>query len=157
VINRKILCKSGPLRRSPVLTGGVICVPPTVACSVLAVGDSTLTAVGRSRLLARWPGTHSRIVSWIQQAAQTVLGVYLKRTCLRVTSASSALGVLSDCALYKPTHSLTHSLQPVVGGGVCNAPGQSSLAPLRGRLIEYQLRLGQGRECRLCRVAGNTV
>jgi len=122
VINRKILCKSGPLRRStasrsPVLTRGVICVPPTVAYSVLAVGDSTLTAVGRSRLLARWPGTHSRIVSWIQQAAQTVLGVYLKRTCLRVTSASSALGVLSDYALYKPTHSLTHSLTSTSGRG----------------------------------------
>jgi len=35
--------------------------------------------------------------------------------------------------------------------------GQLSLASLRGRLIEYQLRLGQGRECHLCRVAGNTV
>ena len=35
--------------------------------------------------------------------------------------------------------------------------GQLSLASLRGRLIEYQLRLGQGRECQLCRVAGNTV
>jgi len=30
---------------------------------------------------------------------QTVLGVYLKRTCSRVTSASSALGVLNDYAL----------------------------------------------------------
>ena len=35
------------------------------------------------------------------------LGVYLKRTCSRVTSASSALGVLNDYALYKSTHSLT--------------------------------------------------
>ena len=35
--------------------------------------------------------------------------------------------------------------------------GQLSLASLRGRLIEYQLQLGQGRECHLCRVAGNTV
>jgi len=39
-------------------------------------------------------------------------GVYLKRTCSRVTSASSALGVLNDYALYKSTHSLTHSLTP---------------------------------------------
>ena len=70
---------------------------------------STLTAVGRSQLLARWPGTHSRILSGIQRAAQTVLGVYLKRTCSRVTSASGALGVLNDYALYKSTHSLTHS------------------------------------------------
>ena len=35
--------------------------------------------------------------------------------------------------------------------------GQLSLASLRGRLIEYQLRLGKGRECYLYRVAGNTV
>jgi len=41
--------------------------------------------------------------------AQTVLGVYLKRTCSRVTSASSALGVLNDYAQYKYTHSLTCS------------------------------------------------
>ena len=73
------------------------------------VSGSTLTAVGRFQLLARWPGTHSRILSGIPRAAQTVLGVYLKRTCSRVTSASSALGVLNDYALYKSTHSLTHS------------------------------------------------
>jgi len=60
-------------------------------------------------LLARWPGTHSRILSGIQRAAQTVLGVYLKHTCLHVTGASSALGVLNDYALYKSTHSLTLS------------------------------------------------
>jgi len=35
--------------------------------------------------------------------------------------------------------------------------GQLSLASLWGRLIEYQLRLGEGRECYLCRMAGNTV
>ena len=35
--------------------------------------------------------------------------------------------------------------------------GHLSLASLRGRLIEYQLRLGKGRECHLCQVAGNTV
>jgi len=34
----------------------------------------------------------------------------LKRTCSRVTSASSASGVLNGYALYKSTHSLTHSL-----------------------------------------------
>jgi len=37
------------------------------------------------------------------------LGVYLKRTGSRVTSESSALGVLNDYALYKSTRSLTHS------------------------------------------------
>jgi len=57
-------------------------------------------------------GTHSRILSGIQRAAETVLSVYLKRTCSRVTSASSALAVLDDYALYKSTHSLTHSLWP---------------------------------------------
>jgi len=37
-----------------------------------AVSGSTLTAVGRAQLLARWPGTLSGILSGIQQAAQTV-------------------------------------------------------------------------------------
>jgi len=71
---------------------------------------TTLTVVGRSQLLARWPRTHSRILSVIQRAARTVSGIYLKRTCSRVTSASSALAVLNDYALYKYTHALTHSL-----------------------------------------------
>jgi len=95
--------------RSPVLTRAGICVPPTVTYLPYRVSGSTLTAVGRSQLLARWPGTHSRILSGIQRAAHTVLGVYLKRTCSRVSSASSALAVLNDYALYKSTHSLTHS------------------------------------------------
>jgi len=72
---------------------------PTVTYLPYRVSGSTLTAVGRSQLLAWWPGTHSRILSAIQQAAQTVLGIYLKRTCSRVTSASSALAVLNDYAL----------------------------------------------------------
>jgi len=80
------------------------------------VSGSTLTAVGRSQLLARWPGTHSRILSGIQRAAQTVLGVYLKRTCLRVASASSALAVLNDYALYRSTHS--HLLTNLQGAKV---------------------------------------
>ena len=96
--------------RSPVLTrGGRICVPPTVIYLPYRVSGSTLTAVERFQLLVRWPGTHCRILSGIRRAARTVLGVYLKRTCSRVTSASSALGVLNDYALYKSTHSLTHS------------------------------------------------
>jgi len=94
---------------SPVLTRGGICVPPTVTYLPYRVSGSTLSAVGRSRLLARWPGTLSRILSWMQRAAQTVLGVYLKRICSHNTSASSALGVLNDYALYKSTHSVTHS------------------------------------------------
>ena len=96
--------------RSPVLTRAGICVPPTVTYLPYSVSGSTLTAVGRSQLMARRPGIHRGILSGIPRAAQTVLGVYLKRTCSRVTSASSALGVLNDYALYKSTHSLTHSL-----------------------------------------------
>jgi len=106
------ICRSNA-SRSPVLTRGGICVPPTVTNLPYRVSGSTLTAVGRSQLLARWPGTHSRVLSGIQRAAQTVSGIYLYlfvRTCSRVTSASSALGVLNDNALYKSTHSLTHSL-----------------------------------------------
>jgi len=62
-----------------------------------------------SGVFSSWPDglELSRILPGIQRAAQTVLGVYLKRTCSRVTSASSALSVLNDYALYKSTHSIT--------------------------------------------------
>jgi len=103
------ICRS-TASRSPVLTLSGICVPPIVTYLPYLVSGSTLTAIGRSQLLAQWPGTHSLILSGIQRAAQTVLCVYLKRTCSRVTSASSTLRVLNDYALYKSTHSLTHSL-----------------------------------------------
>ena len=73
------------------------------------ISGSTLAAAGRSQLLARWPGTLSRILSGIQRTARTVFGVHLKRTYSRDTSASSALGVLNDNPLYKSTHSFTHS------------------------------------------------
>ena len=89
------------------ITRAGICVPPTVTYLPYRVSGSTLTAVGRSQLLARWPGTHSRILSAIQRAAQTVLGVYLERSCSRVASASSALAVLDDYALY--IYALTQS------------------------------------------------
>jgi len=69
------ICRS-TASRCPVLTrAGGICVPPTVTYLPYRVSHSTLTAVGRSQLLARWPGTHSRILSGMQRAAQTVLGV----------------------------------------------------------------------------------
>jgi len=52
---------------------------------------------------------HCQILSGIQQAAQTVLGIYLKRTCLHKTSASSALGGSQRlCAIQ--VHALNHSL-----------------------------------------------
>jgi len=51
------------------------------------------------------------LLSGILRAAQSVLGVYFKRTSSRDTSASSARGrILNDSALYKSTLSLTHSL-----------------------------------------------
>ena len=104
------ICRS-TASRSPVLTRGGICVPPTVIYLPYHVSSSTLTAVGCSQLLAQWPGTLYRILSaGIQRAAQIVLGIYLKRTCSRVTGASSALGVLNDYALHKSMYSLTHSL-----------------------------------------------
>jgi len=70
--------------------------------------------VNLSRIIYRHArgGNEKSTAPGIQRAAQTVLVVYLKRTYSRVTSASSALAVLNDYALYKSTHSLTHSLAP---------------------------------------------
>jgi len=62
------ICRS-TASRSPVLTCGGICVPPTVIHLPYRVSGSTLTAVGRSRVLARWPGTLFCILSGIQRAA----------------------------------------------------------------------------------------
>ena len=78
----------------------------------------------------QWPGTHSRILSVIHRAAQTVLGVYLKRTCSRVTGASSALGDLNDMRYTNPrTHSLTQ-------------PGASEQGEQGQRLLPQLLRRG---------------
>ena len=74
------ICRS-TASRSPLLTRAGICVPPTVTYLPYRVSGSTLTDVGRSQLLAQWPGTLFRILSGISRAAQTVLGVYLKRAC----------------------------------------------------------------------------
>ena len=70
-------------------------------CVLYRVSGSTLTAVGRSQLLAQWPGTHSWILSGIQRAAQTVLGVFLH------VLVHALLMHLNDYVLYKSTHSLT--------------------------------------------------
>ena len=48
----------------------------------------------------------------VQRAAQTVLGVYLKRTCSRDTSASSALRVLNAIKIHALTHSLIYIGNP---------------------------------------------
>jgi len=62
------------------------------------------------------------------------LNTYGRRTCSRVTSASSTLGVLNDYALYKSTHSLTHSLMAlykicVIDRYLLTAPALSSKPP----------------------------
>jgi len=74
----------------------------------LDVPGQVLNTYGRRAfsVAGPWPGTHSRILSWIQRAAQTVLGVYLKRTCSRVAPAH--LGFLTIMRYINP-HSLTHS------------------------------------------------
>ena len=86
--------------------------PPTVTYLSYRVSGSTLMAVGRSQLLALWPGTHSRILSGIQRAEQTVLGVYLERTSSRVTLLvhPAHYGFSTIMRYTNPrTHSLTHS------------------------------------------------
>ena len=63
-------------------------------------------AVVRSRLLARWPGTHSRIVSRIQRAAQTVLGVHVLARSILVHPAHWRFSaIMRD--MNPRTHSLT--------------------------------------------------
>jgi len=66
------------------------------------------------------------VLSGIQRAAQTVLGVYSKRTCSRHTSASSALGALNEryCAIQ--IHALTHS-----GESNANTDHQTNANPER--------------------------
>ena len=75
---------------------------------LLAVPRFLLNTYGRRAFSVAGPMAWNSLPDFtgIQQAAQTVLGVCLKRTCSRVTSASSALKVLNDYALYKSTHSL---------------------------------------------------
>ena len=92
---------------------------PTVIYLPYRVSRSTLTAVGHSQLLARWPGTYSRILSGIQRAALTILGTYLNRICSHNTNASSALGVLSDYT----NHSLNTSIHGNWLRWLCRRPG----------------------------------
>jgi len=110
--------------RSPKLAGRVPRVPYRVVSLMLgrhlrsanrhrlAVPRFRLNTYGRRAFSVAGPMAWNSLPDFIRgpRAGQTVLGVYLKRTCSRVTSASSALGVLNDYLLYKSTHSLTHSL-----------------------------------------------
>ena len=91
-----------------------------------------------SGVLSCWPdglelinGLHR---SGIPRAAQAAFSIYLKRTCSRVTSASSALELLNDYAM-RYTHSLTHSLtvQSRRVGGVYSA--LTAATPKQGRRV----------------------
>ena len=80
---------------------------------LLAVPRFRLNTYGRRAFSVACPMAWNSLpdfIRGIQRAAQTVLCIYLKRTCSRDTGASSALGVLNDYTLYKSTHSLTQSL-----------------------------------------------
>jgi len=50
-----------------------------------------ISAVGRLLLQARLPGTRCQTISVIRRLAKTLLGDYWRHTCLRCTSARSAL------------------------------------------------------------------
>ena len=90
-------------------------------CHLLAVPRFRLNTYGRRAFSVAGPMAWNSLQDFIWDPTGltgadlllAVLGVYLKRTCLRVTSASSALRVLNDYALHKSTHSLTHSKQNV--------------------------------------------
>ena len=82
------------------------CVPPTVTYLPYLVSGSTLTAVGRSQLLAD-PMAWNSLPDFIRDPTSSTGCVYLKRTCSRVTSACSA-GFLTIMRYANPrTHSLT--------------------------------------------------
>jgi len=85
-----------------------------------AVPRFRLNTYGRRAFSVAGPMAWNSIPDFIRDPTSSTdcLGVYLKRTCSRVTSASSALGFLNDYALYKSTHSLgppLTSMQHVMG------------------------------------------
>jgi len=79
---------------------------------LLVVPRFWLNTYGRRAFSVAGPMAWNSLPDFIRDPTISTdcLGVYLKRTCSRVTSASNALGVLNVYALYKSTHSLTHSL-----------------------------------------------
>jgi len=67
----------------------------STALSSKNAGSVILNAYGRRAFSVAGPMAWNSLpdfIRGIQRAAQTVLGVYFKRTCSRVTSASSVLG-----------------------------------------------------------------
>ena len=79
---------------------------------LLAVPCFPLNTYGCRAFSVAGPKARNSLPDFIRDPTSTTdcLGVYLKRTCSRDTSASSALGVLHDNVLYKSTHTLTHAL-----------------------------------------------
>jgi len=80
-------------------------------CHLLAVPRCRLNTYGRQAFSVADPMAWNSPPDFIRDptSSKTVLDVHLKRTCSRVTSASSALRVFNDYALYKSTQPLTHS------------------------------------------------
>jgi len=109
------ICRS-TASRSPVLTRGGICVPPTVTYLPYRVSDSTLTAVGRSQLLTQWPGTLSRILfDFIRdpRAAQTALVhtyFYLETFAITIDCSDDCICTYIDITA-DTSHSSTPSLR----------------------------------------------
>jgi len=91
-----------------VLTRGGICVPPTVTY-ILAVPRFRLNTYGRRAFSVAGPMAWNSLPDFTRDPASST-------DCLRVTSASNALGVLNDYALYKSTHS--HLLTNLQGAKV---------------------------------------
>ena len=96
-----------------------------------------IMAVGRSQLLARWPGILSRIVSAVQLALQTVSGAYSNYNIIPVGAilVHPALLLLTmRCInLHSPTHSksLSHWLT-----GRCPHDGLPSLTGDRNVTVD---------------------
>ena len=105
------ICRS-TASRSPVLTRGGICVLPTVTYLPYRVSGSTLTAWNSLPDFIRDP-----------TSSTDYLGIYLKRTCSRVTNASSTSALLNEYALRcLYTHSLTEGWVDYICIG-CGTPG----------------------------------
>ena len=104
--NRQIQMKCrSTASRSPVLTRD----PRHLRSAnrhLLAVPRFRLNTYGRRAFSVAGPMAWNSLPDFIRDPASSTdcLGVYLKRTCSRVTSASSALGILDDYALHKFIH-----------------------------------------------------
>jgi len=169
-IKRPVPRRAGPPFNRRFLEPTLVCPPNTrrhlrsADRHLLAVPRFRLYTYGRRAFSVAGPMAWNSLpdfIHGIQRAVQTVLGVYLKRTCSRVTSASSALGVLNDYALYNPrTHSLTQTASRSVHPflqitqrmnsnhstcDMCRKEPHSPFALPVGRAVEYyaQLRVKQ--------------